>query len=98
MRRPNEALITVEIVYATVDAQTLIAMQVEARTTAAQAIAQCGILRQHPEIAKADIGIFGRPVRSDTVLRDHDRIEIYRPLINDPKHQRQSRARSSLKR
>ncbi len=97
MRRLNEPLITVELVYATVDWQPLISIQVKAGTTAAQAIAQCGILHEHPDIAEADIGIFGKPVRRDTVLRDHDRIEIYRPLINDPKQQRQSRARPSLK-
>lgn len=98
MRGPNECLITVEIVYATADWQPLISLRVKAGATAAQAIAQCGILHEYPELAGADIGIFGKAVRRDIVLRDHDRIEIYRPLINDPKQQRQSRARSSPKR
>lgn len=98
MGRLNKPLITVELVYATVDWQPLISVQVEVGTTAAQAIAQCGMLREHPEIGEAEIGIFGKPVRRDTVLRNHDRIEIYRRLINDPKQQRESRARASVKR
>ncbi len=63
-------------------------------TTIAAAIKLSGILEKHPEIdpEKTKVGIFGKLSKADTVLRDKDRIEIYRPLIADPKEVRRKRA------
>jgi putative ubiquitin-RnfH superfamily antitoxin RatB of RatAB toxin-antitoxin module len=60
----------------------------------AQAIEASGLLQKHPEIdlAKNKIGIFGKLTKPDAVLRDQDRVEIYRPLIADPKEVRKQRA------
>ncbi len=61
--------------------------------TAASAIAQSGLLTQHRDIdlAVQKIGIWGHLCAPDQVLRDHDRVEIYRPLLVDPKEARRLR-------
>jgi len=86
--------IAVEVVYALSDTQSLIALTVAPGTTARQAIEQSGILQRHPQIDPAyrKIGIFGKAAAPDDVLKDGDRIEIYRPLIADPKDARRRRA------
>ncbi len=86
--------INIEVVYALSDQQTLLRQSVAAGTTVGQAIEQCGVLGKHPEIslAKNKLGIFGKLTKADAVLRDKDRIEIYRPLIADPKEVRRQRA------
>lgn len=85
---------TVEIAYARADTQVLLRQDVSEGTTAEQAIRQSGILDKFPEIDLAvnKIGIFSKATRLDTVLREKDRIEIYRPLIADPKEVRKQRA------
>ncbi|MBE5530109.1 RnfH family protein [Laribacter hongkongensis] len=86
--------ISVEVAYALPERQSLVHLKVPAGTTAREAIGLSGLLDQYPGI-DADtmkIGIFSRPVKADTVLREHDRVEIYRPLIADPKAVRRARA------
>lgn len=87
-------MIAIEVVYALPDKQTLLTQQVAAGTTALDAIQSCGILNKHPEIdiATSKLGIFGKLIKPDTVLREKDRVEIYRPLIADPKEVRRKRA------
>lgn len=89
-----ERPLKVEVVYALREEQVLLALEVETGTTVRQAIERSGVLRRFPEInlARARVGIFGRPVRPDALLHDGDRIEIYRPLIADPKEARRKRA------
>lgn len=84
--------IQVEVVYALPGMQNLLAVKVPAGATAQQAIELSGLAEQYPEISGLKIGIFGRLVKPDTVLRDKDRVEIYRPLIADPKEVRRKRA------
>ena len=86
--------LAVEVVYALPDTQSLIALTVAPGTTARQAIEQSGILRRHPQIDPAcgKIGIFGKAVKPNAVLKEGDRVEIYRPLIADPKDARRRRA------
>ena len=86
--------INIEVVYALTDEQTLLKQQLPAGTTVAEAVKVCGILEKHPEInlATSKLGIFGKLTKPDAVLRDKDRIEIYRPLIADPKEVRRKRA------
>lgn len=86
--------INIEIVYGFMDRQTLLRQKVNDGTTVTQAIEQSGILTKHPEIdlAKNKLGIFGKLTKGDVALRDRDRIEIYRPLIADPKEVRRQRA------
>ncbi len=84
----------VEVSYALPERQTVRALEVEPGVTVEEAIRASGILEEHPEIDLKEnkVGIFGKVTRLDTVLRDGDRVEIYRPLIADPKEARRRRA------
>ena len=85
--------VEIEVVYALPDRQTLIRRSMPAGTTVADGIRLSGVLDKHPEIDLAvnKLGIFGKLTKADAVLRDRDRIEIYRPLIADPKEVRRKR-------
>jgi hypothetical protein len=84
----------IEIAYALEKKQTLLILDVEEGTTLKQAIELSGILTTYPQIdlSKDKTGIFGKVAKLDTVLREKDRVEIYRPLIADPKQIRKERA------
>jgi len=84
----------IEVTYATPEKQALIRIQVPSGCTVAAAIELSGIRKQFPdmEINPLALGVFSRKVTPDHVLRDGDRVEIYRPLIADPKEMRKQRA------
>ncbi len=86
--------INIEVVYALAGEQTLLRQSVAPGTTVAGAIQSSGILQKCPEIDLTvnKLGIFGKLAKADAVVRDKDRIEIYRPLIADPKEVRRKRA------
>ncbi|MEO6146514.1 MAG: RnfH family protein [Sulfuriferula sp.] len=86
--------ITVEIAYARPDTQVIIPVRTTVDATAIQAIERSGMLEKFPEIdiKQNKIGVFGKLTKPDTVLRDKDRVEIYRKLIADPKEVRRQRA------
>ncbi|MDP1734092.1 MAG: RnfH family protein [Sulfuritalea sp.] len=86
--------INVEVVYAMPERQELASIKLPAGSTAGQAIEASGLLAKHPEIdlAKNKLGIYAKLAKIDTALRDRDRVEIYRPLIADPKEVRKQRA------
>jgi hypothetical protein len=85
----------IEVAYALKDRQTLLSIEVETGTTLKQAIEISGIIDKHPEIdiSQNKTGIFGKVSKLETVLREKDRVEIYRPLIADPKKMRAERAK-----
>jgi putative ubiquitin-RnfH superfamily antitoxin RatB of RatAB toxin-antitoxin module len=82
------------VCYATPQREYIRPMQVSAGTTIGAAIEQSGVLQEFPEInlATAPVGIYAKKKTLDTVLRERDRIEIYRPLVADPKDSRRRRA------
>ncbi len=84
----------VEVAYALEKKQTLLELEVDKGTTLKQAIELSGIIDTYPQIdlTKDKTGIFGKIAKLDTVLREKDRVEIYRPLIADPKQVRKERA------
>ncbi len=86
--------IMVEVAYALPKQQLIIPVNVADGTTAEAAVIASGIIEKFPEIdlATNKLGIFGKLIKSDTVLRHLDRVEIYRPLIADPKEVRRQRA------
>jgi hypothetical protein len=86
--------ITVEVAYATPEEQRIISLEVLPGVTLRQAIEQSGILEHFSQIdlANAKVGIFGKLKKLDETLRAGDRVEIYRPLIADPKQVRKQRA------
>jgi hypothetical protein len=86
--------IPIEIAYALPMQQMILKLQVVEGTTAEQGVIASGILQKFPEIdlTQNKLGIFGKLIKPDTVLREKDRVEIYRPLIADPKEVRKQRA------
>jgi putative ubiquitin-RnfH superfamily antitoxin RatB of RatAB toxin-antitoxin module len=87
-------MLTIEVIYALPAKQQLVTLKLPAGSTVRQAIDASGLLQKHPEIdlAKNKIGVFAKLSKPDALLRDHDRVEIYRPLIADPKEVRKQRA------
>ena len=81
------ALIHVEVVYARRDGSDVVAVQLPAGATVRDALAAAGFATRH-----RDVGIYGKRVRLDAALADGDRVEIYRPLLLDPKERRRQRA------
>lgn len=90
----DEARIAVEVVYALPHEQPMLRLNLPDGATVEDAIRQSGVLEAHPEIdlARNKVGIFSKLVKLDEKLRDKDRVEIYRPLIADPKEVRRKRA------
>jgi len=84
----------VEAAYAKSDAQALVALKMPAGATVQEAINASGLLREFPEIDLAvnAVGIFGTVCSLDQALKPYDRVEIYRPLLRDPKEARRQRA------
>jgi uncharacterized protein len=87
-------VITVEVAYARSDEQRIIELQVPPGTTARDAVEKSGLGEFFPEIdlTKVKLGIFGKIAKPDVALQAGDRVEIYRPLIADPKEQRKKKA------
>lgn len=85
--------INIQVVYAQPDKQTLVDLVLPAGSTLAQALDASGLLSQHEiDVPNCKFGIYGKLSKPDAVLRDRDRVEIYRPLIADPKEVRKARA------
>ncbi|MBA5248345.1 MAG: RnfH family protein [Gammaproteobacteria bacterium] len=89
----------IEVAYALETKQTLLTLEVGKGTTLKQAIEVSGILDTYPQIdlSKDKTGIFGKIAKLETILREKDRVEIYRPLIADPKKVRKERAAQGKK-
>jgi uncharacterized protein len=87
--------IDVVVAYAKPEKQVELFIQVEANCTVALAIRRSGILKQFPEIdfPNIEVGIFSKKVALDASLKNGDRIEIYRPLVIDPKQSRRLRSK-----
>jgi len=92
--------IEVEVVCALPLTQDTTRLRVPAGTTVAQAIERSGIVARQPEVEVnlRRVAALGRLTAPDTVLRDHDRIEILRPLTIDPKEARRLRASTRRRR
>lgn len=87
-------LVTVEVAYATPEKQLILTVQVPQGTTVAQCIERSGIEQHFADIDlnQQKVGIWNKAAKLDAAPRDGDRIEIYRPLIADPKAVRKRRA------
>jgi putative ubiquitin-RnfH superfamily antitoxin RatB of RatAB toxin-antitoxin module len=88
------ARLRVEVVYALADGQELVALELAEGATAREAAEASGIAaRRGLAAAKLALGIFGRRIAPEYLLRNGDRVEILRPLAADPKEARRNRAR-----
>ncbi|GMM69934.1 RnfH family protein [Alteromonas sp. MTD1] len=90
----NSKLINIEVAYALPTKQTIVDVALKEGTTVQQAIEASNILEQFPDIdlKATKVGVWSRVVKLNDTLIDGDRIEIYRPLIADPKEIRKRRA------
>lgn len=88
-----DGLISVEVAYATPDRQLIASLTLPTDSTAEQAISASDMLQQFPEIdlSRQKIGIFGQVCKLDKLLTDGDRVEIYRPLQQNPMDARRGR-------
>ena len=87
-------MINVEVCYALPAKQELVAVKLPQGASLLQALEASGLLQKYPDIdlKKNKFGIYAKLSKPDSVLRDRDRVEIYRPLIADPKEVRKQRA------
>ena len=90
----DETAISVEVAYALPHKQQIISLQVPEATTAEDAVKRSGIEKSFPEIDldALKLGIFGKAIKNNQTLKNMDRVEVYRPLIADPKEVRKQRA------
>lgn len=90
----SAAQINVEVLYALPGQQPILQVQLAEDATVEDAIRASGVLEAFPDIdlTRNKVGIFSKLVKLDEKVRDKDRVEIYRPLIADPKEVRRKRA------
>lgn len=97
-----EATIAVEVVYALADKQVLLRLNLPEGTTVREAVLRSAMEQHFPglDLQAAPLGIFGKAVArpDERVLEEGERVEIYRPLIADPKEVRKQRAAEAAKR
>jgi putative ubiquitin-RnfH superfamily antitoxin RatB of RatAB toxin-antitoxin module len=95
----SQGNISVEVVLAMPERQELVALEISEGATLADAIAASGLPEKFEgfKVDPSMVGIFSEKASLDQVLRDGDRVEIYRPLIADPKEVRRQRARLQAK-
>ncbi|WP_300179860.1 RnfH family protein [uncultured Aliivibrio sp.] len=93
------AMIHVEVVYALPTEQVVFKLAVKAEQTVEEIIRQSGVLERYSEIdLKVNkVGVFSRNIKLEATVKDKDRIEIYRPLLADPKEIRRKRAEQAKK-
>lgn len=91
---PTPSEVRVEVVHALPERVWRVAMTLPDGTTAGEAFEASGLRMRLPEwgMSRADLGVFGHPCGPERVLRDGDRVEIYRPLQVDPMEARRRRA------
>lgn len=84
----------VEVAYATPRLQSIVELQLAAPVTAREAALESGLQAEYPELdlERCPLGVFGKQVSDERVLRDGDRVEIYRPLVNEPREARRKAA------
>ena len=95
---PASEQIAIEVVFGRPDSQSLVALSLEKGATVAVAIDRSGLAENYPDESLSDLltGIWGQIVDRDFVLKDGDRVEIYRPLQLDPREARRRLAQLGL--
>ena len=87
-------MVKIELVYVPKDGTALqVKMDLKQGATVAEALIKSGVYDLHPETKGLSVGIYAKQVSLDSVLKEGDRVEIYRPLALDPKEKRRQRAR-----
>lgn len=93
-RMSEDNTIRVEVAYALPEKQAIVEVRVGASATALEAVEQSGIsgMFEDIDLDNAKFGIFGKVISPRQTLQEGDRVEVYRPLIADPKEVRKARA------
>lgn len=87
-------MVKIELVYITGDGVVLhLSLDLASGSTVEAALSASGVFNTHPETKELPVGIYAKQVSLDTVLKDGDRVELYRPLVRDPKEKRRQIAR-----
>lgn len=96
LKKRIAVMLEIEVVYGLPDKQVLKKMNVQNGCTAREAVCQSGLdeIFSELDLQTAPLGIFGKSVKDETLLRYKDRIEIYRPLLIDPKEARRKRVQN----
>ena len=96
LKKRIAVMLEMEVVYGLPGKQVLKKMNVQNGCTAREAVCQSGLneIFSELDLQTAPLGIFGKSVKDETLLRDKDRIEIYRPLLIDPKEARRKRVQN----
>ena len=92
----EKAGVTVELIYIKPGSQNSVTLKIPQGSNISQAINRSGVLQRFPEIDLTvnKVGVFSKIQALDTVLCEGDRVEIYRPLVADPKEARRRRAKN----
>lgn len=90
-------MIKIEVAYALEEIQYLFSESVEEGTTVIEALKGSKLLKEVPGLVIDKVGIFGKLVTHETVLREGDRIEVYRPLKVDPRDRRRLKVEEERK-
>lgn len=95
----SDKWISVEVAYALPDRQIIIPLTVRQGAVVREAVLRSGVVGLFPEIDpdRDKVGVFGRVTAADRVLREGDRVEIYRTLMADPRDLRKRRARGGAR-
>lgn len=89
-------MVLIELVYITVGKHTVHrTLELKPGSTVIDALNASGIYNSHPETKNMPVGIYAKQVSLNTVLKEGDRVEVYRPLVLDPKEIRRQRARTA---
>lgn len=90
----NEGKVTIEVVYGVPHKQKILTLLVDSGSTVEQSIIDSGVIALFPEIDLSinKVGVWNRAVKLSDEVNDLDRIEVYRPLIANPKDVRKRRA------
>ena len=89
----EEGLIAVQVCYALPERQEIVSLRLSEGCSVQDAVLASGVLEKFPDIdlSRIKLGVLGKLVKLEALLRDGDRVEIYRPLIADPKEMRRRR-------
>lgn len=87
----------IEVAYALPEKQYLFQQEVEPGTTVGQALKASKLLKEIPDLTIDKVGIFAQLVSMETVLKEGDRIEVYRPLKADPRDRRRQKVEAERK-
>lgn len=95
---PDQELMAIEVAYARPERQRIVSLQVSVGSSVRQALLQSGLGDEFAEIdiQHCPVGVFGREITDDYVIRAGDRIEIYRPLEREPREARRALAARGL--